>query len=328
MDDDAEEAAPEVIRGHIRKVGYYRVSHGLFRVVSGEDDPDEEFRRDLTAWRLVLPKDAAFTSLTAARIRGWQLPSLPEHVPIFASVEGKQRPRRPGMVCSRVKRTRPPKLVHGFPVEPAEETLLRAARDLGTLDLLIMVDSARHHRHVDEAAMEALLAGNRPGVRNLRLAWRLSTPKAESAGESILRLFDVTMEVSVEPQAELFDEAGNLVGLADLGVTGTRLIHEYDGAHHREGPQQRIDLRRDRGLSRAGYQRRGVSLDDLLNHPGVLMHEVDRDLERPHLPDRLTAWRVLVANSLYSEVGRRRVLNRWQRQMGVIDWPRTASKGS
>jgi hypothetical protein len=54
------------------------------------------------------------------------------------------------------------------------------------------------------------------------------------------------------------------------------------------------------------------------------MHEIDRELGRPHKLARLTRWRRLVENSLYSEVGRRRVLNRWQRQMGVVDWSRTA----
>lgn len=323
MEDGADEE-PDVVRGHIRKVGYYRVSHGLFRLVHDHDDPDEEFRRDLTAWVLVLPDDAAFTSLTAARIRGWHLPKLPEQTPIFASVEGKKRPRRPGLVCSRVKRNRPAEMVDGHPVEPAEEVLLRAARDLGTLDLLIMVDSARHLGHVDLATMETLLTSSRPGVRNLRVAWDLSNRRAESGGESILRLFDLTLGVPVEPQVELFDEVGNTVGVVDLHVRGTAFVHEYDGAHHREGQQQRTDLRRDRALSRAGYQRRGVTLDDLLNHAGVLMHEFDRDLQRPHAPRHLAAWRRLVAQSLYSEEGRRRVLNRWQRAMGVTDWPRTA----
>lgn len=324
MDDETGAEQADVIRGHIRKVGYRRVSHGLFRLIKSDDDSATEFFRDLEAWRLVLPDDAAFTSLTAARIRGWALPKLPEGVPVFASVVGKLRPRRPGLVCSRVKRNRPAKMVNGFLVEPPEETLLRAARDLGTLDLLILVDSARRLNHVDEVVMEALLAGHRPGVRNLRVAWALSCRKSESAGETILRLFDVTIDVAVEPQAELFDEAGNSIGRADVLVSGTVFLHEYDGAHHREGDQHRNDLRRERGLSASAYQRRGVVLDDLLNHAAVLMHEIDRDLVRPHDPSRLTAWRKLVDNSLYSEAGRQRLLNRWQRQMGVTDWPRTA----
>ena len=137
-------------------------------------------------------------------------------------------------------------------------------------------------------------------------------------------MFDECMEVPVEPQAPVRDEAGNVVGVADLLVVGTRLLHEYDGEHHRKPLQQRVDLRRSRGLAQTAYDRRGFTLDDLLNHPAVLMHEVDRDLGRSHRLARLHRWRRLVAASLYEEPGRRRVMNRWQRQMGVVEWSGTA----
>lgn len=315
------------VRGHIREAGVLRVAHGLFRPCPDEADPDVdvEFRRDLEAWLLVLPEGARFTHVTAARLRRWQLPQLPEQVPVFASVGSKDlRPRRPGLVCSRLVRTSAPTMVQGLPTEPAEEVLLRAARDLGLIDLTIMVDSARRLGDVDDASMEVLLDSRRPGVRMLREAWRVSTPKAESAGETVLRLFDLCMEVAVEPQVELRDDAGNTVAVADLLVVGTQLLHEYDGAHHRMTAQQRVDLRRGRGLAQTAYDRRGFTLDDLLNHPGVLMHELDRDLGRSHRLARLYRWRRWLRSSLYSEEGRRRVMNRWQREMGLVDWSGTA----
>jgi hypothetical protein len=316
------------VRGHIRLAGHRRVSHGLFLPSGEEVDPhaEGEWHRELAAWRLVLPTGAAYTHLTGARLRNWQLPRLPEQVPVFAAVDRMDsRPRRAGLVCSRLERARPVEILHGLPVEPAEEILLRAARDLGLVDLLVLTDSARRHGDVDEQVMEELLTSRRPGVRLLRRAWELSTPKAESAGETLLRLFDHTMDVDVEPQAELFDEAGNMVGQADLLVVGTMLLHEYDGAHHREKGQQRTDLRRGRGLAQTSYDRRGFTLDDLLNHPAVAMHELDRDLGRRHDLRRLQRWRRLVEQSMYSEAGRRRLANRWQRQMGVAEWSRTAA---
>ena len=91
------------IRGEVRAAGHRRVSHGLFLPVTDGLTDEEEFRRDLSAWMLVLPEGAAFTHLTAARLRGWRLPSLPEQVPVFAAVRGThRRPRRPGMICSRL----------------------------------------------------------------------------------------------------------------------------------------------------------------------------------------------------------------------------------
>ena len=313
------------IRGHGRRAGHRRVSHGLVRTVRDGVSDDEEFARDLEAWLLVLPKGAAFTHVTGARLLGWRLPALPEQVPIFAAVEGaKGRPRRPGLLCSRlVRQTRPVK-GQRFPIDSPEEILLRAARDLGVLDLAIMVDSARQLGQLDEALMDELLASGRPGVRTLRAAYELSTPRCESAGETVLRLFHEAIEVPVDPQKELFDAEGKLIGRADLLVVGTLLVHEYDGAGHREKTQHRVDLRRERGWAGTQYRRFGFTLDDLLNHPAVVMHEIDRLLERPHRLARLRRWRQLLSESLYTETGRDRLLNRWRRQMGLPEWSRTA----
>lgn len=319
------------MRGHIRTADHRRVSHGLFLPTTDDADvhSEAEWRRDLSAWMLVLPAGAAFTHVTGARLRRWQLPKLPEQVPVFAAVGRLDaRPRRAGLVCSRLERSTSLVMVDGLPVEAAEEILLRAARDLGLVDLVVLVDSARRAKDVDEGALMDLLASRRPGVRLLRHAWRLSTDRSESAGETVLRLFDETMDLEVVPQVRIYDEAGNPRGRADLLVVGTHRIHEYDGAHHREGRQHRADLRRDRGLAQTSYDRRGFTLDDLLNHPAVLMHELDRDLGRAHDLRRLQRWRRLVEQSLYSEAGRRRVTNRWNRQMGLIEWSRTAPESA
>ena len=126
--------------------------------------------------------------------------------------------------------------------------------------------------------------------------------------------------MKVEAQVELFDDEGTFLGRGDLGVVGTRFVHEYDGAVHRDAAQHRADLRRERGWDGNGYVRKGFTLDDLLNHAAVTMHEVDRALGRPHDPRRLEAWRALVAESLYSEIGRQRIMNRWHRSMGARTW--------
>lgn len=324
MDHEDDATGDTPIRGHLRTADVRRVAHGLFLRVNEESEPDLEFLRDLRAWLLVLPRDAVYTHVTAARVRKWQLPALPEQVSVFAATQADTRPRRPGLICSRLLRTTEPIVAVGVPVDSAHETLLRAARDLGLIDLLIMVDSARHLGHVDEAAMGELLKTRRPGVRLLRHAWALSDARSQSAGETLLRLFDIVIEVDVVPQATVYDDAGNPVGTVDLLVEGTGLVHEYDGAHHRRGGQHRTDLRRERGLGGASYERRGFTLDDLVNHPGVVMHEIDRDLGRRHELRRLRRWRRLVENSLYSETGRRRVMNRWHRAMGTSDWAQTS----
>ncbi|WP_248581816.1 hypothetical protein [Nocardioides sp. InS609-2] len=245
-------------------------------------------------------------------------------MPVFASVQGHRRPRRPGLICSRLVREPEACLVEGLPVDTPEEILLRAARDLGTVDLVIMIDSALERGDLDPAAMERMLESGRPGVGPLRAAYGLATARCESAGETLLRLFHTAMDIPVEPQVTLRDGVGRKIGRADLLLTGTTLVHEYDGAGHRDKIQHRVDLRRERGWAGTPYVRRGFTLDDLLNHPAVVMHELDRTLDRPHLIKRLRKWRRMVDNSLYAEPGRARIVNRWRRQMGVVDWSGTA----
>lgn len=316
------------IRGEVRLADHRRVSHGLYLVRRNDLSADEEFLRELRAYQLVLPASAVFTHLTAARLLGWQLPKVPDQVPVFVAVDlVEPRPRRHGLICSRLVRERPTSVRRGhggLPVDEPEEILLRCARDLGVLDLVILIDSALRLRHLDPDRMEALLASRRPGVRMMRVAYGLSSRRAESGGESMLRMFHVAIGIAVEPQAELFDDDGTGLGRADLLVTGTNFVHEYDGAYHRDKVQHRADVRRERRLVGTSYLRRGFTLDDLLNHPAVTMHEIDRALGRGHDPRRLSAWRRIVENSLYSDQGRSRIMNRWKRQHGLLDWSRSA----
>ncbi|MFA6574751.1 MAG: hypothetical protein WCS84_04970 [Nocardioides sp.] len=307
------------VLGEVRQVGYRRVSFGLYRPLT-QGDARAELLLDLAAWLLVLPRGAAFTHLTGALLRGWALPKLPEQVPVFAAVRKDQpRPRRPGLLCARLVSDARPELRQGLPVEGAEEILLRAARDLGVIDLVIMIDSALRLGDIDIERMEVILASRRPGVRQLRKAWLLANGKAESAGESVLRTFHEAIEVAVEPQVEVFDDAGLFLGRVDLLVSGSRLVHEYDGEHHRTKAQQQTDLRRSRGLE-PSYTRHGFTLDDLLNHPATVMHEIDRTLGRVHQNSRLRRWRAMVDNSMYTPSCRQRMLNRWQRATGGLDW--------
>jgi hypothetical protein len=318
-DDDAP------VRGEVRTQDHRRVSHGLFVKRRDGLSYADEHLRDLRAWQLVLPPDAVFTHVTAALLYGWDLPALPEQLPVWASVEGDgPRPRRPGLICSRLKRATEAQVRHGLPVDRPEEVLLRMARDLGHLDLAIVTESALRSGDLDRDRMEALLRSRRPGVLALRRAYETATGRLESAGEVVLAKFHEVMEVPVEHQVDCFADDGTLIGRADLLVVGTRNVHEYDGAGHRESDQHRRDLRRDRRWAAASYVRRGYTLDDLLNHAGTVMHELDRLLDRPHDPGRLRRWRRLVDGSLYSEAGRARVMNRWRRQMGVVDWARSA----
>ncbi len=320
-----EEEEEPPVRGEIRLTSLRRVSHGLGLVKKPDLTAEQEWHRELRAYQLVLPPGAVFTHVTGARLLRWQLPKLPEQVPVFAAVTGDAaRPRRHGLICSRLVERGASTSRHGLPVDSPEEILLRAARDLALLDLMIMLESALRLHHINRHRMARLLGSGRPGVRMLREAWRRSTGKSDSAGETLLQAFHVAMDVPFRPQAEIHNDNGQLIATADLHVLGTNFLHEYDGEHHRRKDQQKTDLRRERGLADSSYVRKGFVLDDLLNHPVVVMHEIDKALGRPHDLGRLRRWRSLVDNSLYSERGRERVMNRWRRLSGIVDWSGSA----
>jgi hypothetical protein len=238
-----EIGADGAIRGEVRAIGHQRVAHGLYRLETPELTPWENFLLDLGALRLLLPPAFAFTHVTGGRLRGWDLPALPEKVPFFAAVREDSRPRRPGLICSRLTHPSEVEEIHGLPVDEPAEILLRAARDLSELDLAVMLDSAMRVGDIDEEALEEVLASGRPGTRLLRRVWERRNPRSESAGETLLHKFHQVMDVATESQVEITDDEGRFVCRADLLVTGTNSIHEYDGEVHRDKKVHRANGR-------------------------------------------------------------------------------------
>lgn len=312
------------IKGEVRLSGWDRLSHGLHLPELKNEPATARTLRQLDAWRLVLPPDSGCTHITAAWLRGWWMPQLPEHVPVFASGPGSEHPRRAGLVYSRLDGLGAPELVRGLPTVAPEETLLRAARDLSLVDLTVMTVSARRSGELDEAALNFLCASRRPGVRALRAALSWADARYESPFEVLLAFFHLLAGVAVEPQHRVDDRDGRFVARGDLWVVGTNSIHEYDGAVHDERRQRAADLRRERRLLDTPYVRRGYVADDLFNHPVAMLREIDAAVGRRHDPRRLGPWRRQLSQSTYSASGRRRLQNRWLRLSRHIDWTQTA----
>ncbi|HMI35072.1 MAG TPA: hypothetical protein VK499_13290, partial [Propionibacteriaceae bacterium] len=129
-------------RAWLRGREWERITRGVYAPSLSRTQFEE-----LAAWQLVLPRTAAFSHLTAARLRGWWVPATVAH-PIFAAMlNADPRPRRPGLLVCRHTQPFPMNLVGGLRVTTAAETILAAARDLGVLDLVILGDSALRLRH-------------------------------------------------------------------------------------------------------------------------------------------------------------------------------------
>ncbi|MGZ4612981.1 MAG: type IV toxin-antitoxin system AbiEi family antitoxin domain-containing protein [Kineosporiaceae bacterium] len=147
--------------------------------------------------------------------------------------------------------------LHGLRVT----TPLRTAWDLGRLS----------HRDAAIGALDALLrhgaftAGDlvhgverfrrQRGVVQLRQLAPLADPRAESPGESVLRLrwLDLASLPPPEPQISVVGPHGEELARIDLGVRELRLGVEYDGEEHHTSEEQKRHDRERRGWLRQGY---------------------------------------------------------------------------
>jgi very-short-patch-repair endonuclease len=271
---------------------------------------------ELDAWQPLLPPSGAWTGLTALRVHELWLPDVPALMPHFVamgSVRGEVRPIRGRLQVSR--HPHPPAFteIDGLRVVPVPDALLACARVLGLLDLVCLIDSALHLGRCTTADIRSAAGPRRKGAPALRTGLGHANGAAESLWESVLRLLHECLGVRVLPQAEVFDDFGRFLARADLLVEGTRTLHEYDGAPHREAAQHRKDLRRDRDLVNAGHTRRGYTADVLLRSPQLVRADCETALGRSIPWAGVSVWLGLVAGSLLSTSGQRAVL----RKLGV-----------
>lgn len=323
---DPPPAAP--VRGRIRRNGWQRISHGLYVPSFSETaagPPVGATRRGMSgsypeaaglpgcldhirAWATVLPPEAAFTHITAAALRGWWLPPLPAGLPVFLAVpDGGGRPRRLGVHVTRHTAAIEHQFSGGLPVAAPAEILLAAARHLGLIDLVILGDSALHLGDVTMSQLNLAAGRRRRGAPALRSALPMMDGRAESPGETLLRLLHTTCDIEVEPQLAVMDEYGQTIARADLHVAGTRRLAEYDGAHHRDSRQYERDRARDRRLMELGWTPYSYSANTVLRQPHLIIRDADQALGRESDPRLLGSWYSLIQNSTFTGAGMARL---------------------
>ena len=225
---------PDVARGRRRGTAWVRVTRGLHRR-AGVADP---WRTELRAWQLLLPAEAAYSALTAAALRGWDLPPLPGQLPVCAAMSyGVTAPVRSGALRTTRHRMPPPHDVRaGLRVTTAAETLLTCAPLLSLLDLVVLVDSALRVRDIELLELRLVCRQHRRGVGRLRQAVALADPEADSVMETLLRVLYVVCGLDVETQRTVRDADGTFVARGDVWLRGTRTLADYDGAVHADRP--------------------------------------------------------------------------------------------
>ncbi|HEX4688303.1 MAG TPA: hypothetical protein VH228_16100 [Nocardioides sp.] len=282
----------------------------LSRGVHVRADAMEDLATRLSAWQLALPFWSSFTGITAAQLRGWWLPPIPEAVPLFVASGRSARISRPGLRVCRHNSLPPWQLVRGVRVPGPAETVLACARDLELLDVVLIGDAALHCGDVTRAELVCVSRLRRRGAPLLRQAIALMDARAESIFEGLLRILHVVCGIEVEPQRDIVADDGTFVARADLLLRGTTTLHEFDGGHHRTPQQQAQDLQRHRRLVTAGYQRRGFTSHDVLLRPLGVLRDADATVGRDHDPGRIQAWYSLLRDSLFTASGRRRLEER------------------
>jgi hypothetical protein len=130
-----------------------------------------------------------------------------------------------------------------------------------------------------------------------------------------MRVLHHAAEIPVTPQYEIFDSAGRFIARADLRIDGTRRIHEYHGARHRQADVHEVDLERDRALLTDRWERHGFTSKHLVRDGAAIIAYADRLLGRARDPRRLAAWQGLLDTSLLGRAGRARAYRNWRRAM-------------
>jgi len=269
--------------------------------------PDESLlaraAEDARAWQPSIPGHACFAALTAAILRGWWLPPLPEWLPVFvAQTWVAAPPQHRQLVVTRHRLIPESDDIDGLRVAVPGETLLGCARFLGLLDTVILVDGALD-AGVSIAEIRRAAALRRRGAPRLRQALLLCDARSESAPETMLRLFHDAVDCRVTPQYVVTMPAGEFVARGDLRIDGHRTLHEYDGESHLDRRRQRADLRRERRIGNGSWLRRGYTIEDLLLQPLGILRDIDLTLGRPHDPSRVKVWYALLRESLFTPVG-------------------------
>ncbi len=276
------------------------------------------------ALRSVLSDDAAYGHVTGAALRGWPLPLLPPDVPLLASTMTSTHVQRAGAYVRR-RGCFEAEIVGGVPVLDPLAILLDCAEDLGLIDLVALTDAACRLERLDPVGVAAALPARARGSRRLRRALALCEPRSESWWESVLRLVHVLSGIACVQAQSPVEDAGRAVAYADLRLTGTVRLVEYDGEDHRRKPQHHADLRREKMLSRLGLERFGYVEPEISRTPGRIVRDAEIALGLPHRPSRVRGWWRHAYESTVTARGRLRLeerMDRYRRASVRNDRPR------
>lgn len=254
---------------------------GFQSVARGVKVPTDEpldLRTRCAAIGLVLGDGAVFSHHTAAQLH--QAPIAADsllHISLTSAIE----PRIDGVSAHRVRELGPIWRVAGIPVTSPGRTFVDLAGRLDKPSLFEAGDQLLKLPSARPTFELALASGvKRRGIRLARAVYPLLNPRSDSAPESRLRLW--LTEAGYPPDyvnEPMYDDDGSQWAQPDLGYV-VRLALEYEGAHHREDPEQwRRDIGRDNRYADHDWQLLKITAP-MMYRPEQLVANVVRILHR------------------------------------------------
>lgn len=225
---------------------------------------------------LVLPPGVVVSGRTAAWIWGVDLRSRPWEPTEATAPRISTLGLRGGVIIRRAAMSDcDVVVVAGIPLTSPLRTAFDLARRPDLVTGVIALDALLHLRLIDAEELRDYI-DEHPRWRGVRVAARalaLSEPKAESPGETRLRLVLVAGGLPrPEAQIELYDPDGGFVARTDLGYREQQLGVEYDGAQHRDSLAE--DMRRQNAIFALGWGLRRYTGWYVEHRPALIVAQV------------------------------------------------------
>lgn len=220
-----------------------------------------------TGLAAVLPPEARFSHVTAARLYGAPLPlrlgpsgaAMPDPAELHVTVPvGTTVPRRrPGVVTHQRLSADVPRLVGGVAVSSPEQTFVDLATVLPLSDLVALGDYFVRDLipRTDLIDHVRTARARTRGIVRARRAAALVREGVDSAPESHLRLIIVHAGLP-EPEVNptVYSNDGEWLGQPDLAHRRQRVASQYDGDVHRTSRRRWLqDIARDEAFRDSGW---------------------------------------------------------------------------
>ncbi|MEV6350945.1 DUF559 domain-containing protein [Actinoplanes sp. NPDC051851] len=236
-----------------------------------------------TAVGLVSPPRVAIGGPSAAHLWGADLLAPEPPVSVVAARDGWMNRYPRVSVHHTVFGVGDVTLLHGLRVTTPARTAFDLGRRLHRPDALILMDGMirRGVLTIGDVAELARRRDQWPGVPRLREIAGLADGRAESPMETLMRLLFHDGGIRApQPQYEVRDRRGRLLGRVDLGWPAEQVAAEYEGDHHRERDQFRRDITRMNALQDAGWTVLRFTANDIVRRPQETVSRVAAELAR------------------------------------------------